>query len=122
MVVLANRCATARAAQIWQANRVSKLLITTCGQQKARSTTMSKGFSEAERQIVTALIETNAVNFEALGAVLAKNGASATLNMDGEDWFCGTMRRFIRVFRLADNITSLEDLANLSRVNREMQG
>src|SRR5581483_3953228 len=59
MVVLANRCATARAAQIWQANRVSKLLITTCGQQKARSTTMSKGFSEAERQIVTALIETN---------------------------------------------------------------
>jgi len=83
---------------------------------------MSKGFSEAERQIVTALIETNAVNFEALGAVLAKNGASATLNLDGEDWFCGTMRRFIRVFRLADNITSLEDLANLSRVNREMQG
>lgn len=82
---------------------------------------MSKGFTEAERQIVTALIETKAIDFDALGAVLAKNGANATLQLDGEDWFCGTMRRFIRVFRLSDNVLQVENLADLGAINRDIQ-
>jgi hypothetical protein len=82
---------------------------------------MSKGFSESERQIVTALIESKAVDFEALGMMLAKNGANATLNLDGEDWFCGTMRRFIRIFRLNDNILQVENLAELGAIGREIQ-
>lgn|SRR5262249_6281410 len=89
----------------------------------SRRIEMGRGFTEAERQIVTALIESQAVNFEALGAALAKYGANATLQLDGEDWFCGTMRRFIRVYRLADNVLpALETLAELRAVSRDIQG
>jgi hypothetical protein len=83
---------------------------------------MRRGFTEAERRIVTALIDTKAVNFEALGAALAQYGADATFQLDGEDWFCGTMRRFIRVYRLADSVLPLEALADLRAMNTEIQG
>jgi hypothetical protein len=76
----------------------------------------ARGFSEAERQVVTALIETKAINFEAIGQVIAKNGASATVQFDGDDVFCGTMRRFVRVFRLRDELAGLEHLADLRNV------
>ena len=83
---------------------------------------MRKGFTEAERQIVTALIETKALDFKALGDVFAKHGPSATFALDGEDVFCGTMRRFIRVFRLADNMLNVEQLADLSKISTDIQG
>jgi hypothetical protein len=83
---------------------------------------MGKRFTETERQIVTALIDSKAVNFEALGQALAEHGPTATLYLDGEDWFCGTMRRFIRIFRLPDPLPPLEGLAELQAVEREMQG
>ena len=73
----------------------------------------TKGFSEAEREVVTALIDSKAVDFEALGSMVAKHGARATLQFDGEDIFCGTMRRFVRVFRLRDELAGLEQLADL---------
>lgn len=82
---------------------------------------MSTGFSEAERQIVSTLLETKAVDFEALGAAVAKHGADATFNLDGEDVFCGTMRRFIRTFRLNDVGNPVENLAELSRLITNIQ-
>jgi hypothetical protein len=82
----------------------------------------AKGFSEAEREVVTALLETKAVNFEALGSIVAQHGARATLHFDGEDVFCGTMRRFIRVFRLRDELVVLEQLAELSEINAKVRG
>jgi len=83
---------------------------------------MGKGFSEAERQIVTALIETKAVDFQALGNALAKHGANATFELDGEDWFCGTMRGFVRVMRLTGGVTNqVEDLAKLTALGRGLQ-
>jgi len=54
--------------------------------------------SGREREIVTALIETKAVDFEAIGKVLAKFGPTMALDMDFEDGFCGTMRYFTRVY------------------------
>ncbi len=81
-----------------------------------------KGFSEAERLVVTALLETKAVSFEALGGIIAKHGATATLQLDGEDVFCGTMRRFIRIFRLRDELAGLESLAELSKIQGELRG
>jgi hypothetical protein len=56
------------------------------------------GLSGREREIVTALIETKAVDFEAIGKVLAKFGPTMALDMDYEDGFCGTMRYFTRVY------------------------
>ena len=82
----------------------------------------SKGFSEAEREIVTALLETKAVNFEALGAIVARHGDRITLHLDGEDAFCGTMRRFARVLRLRDELAGLEHLAELKELNTKMRG
>lgn len=60
---------------------------------------MSK-LNDSEREIVNTLIETNSVNFEAVGATLAKFGPSAVLNLDYEDVFCGTMRTYVHVYRL----------------------
>jgi len=52
-----------------------------------------------EREVVAALIETKAVNFEAIGAALATYGPTMALEWDYEPTFCGTMRYYIRVLR-----------------------
>ena len=54
--------------------------------------------SGREREIVTTLIETKAVDFEAIGKALAKFGPTIALDMDYEDYFCGTLRYFTRVY------------------------
>lgn len=82
---------------------------------------MGTKFTEAEHRIVTALLETKAVDFETIGKAIAEHGASATLNLDGDDAFCGTMRNFIRLYRLADNISSLEALTGLKEISAGIQ-
>jgi hypothetical protein len=57
------------------------------------------GMSGREREVVAALVETKAVDFEAIGKALATFGPTMALDMDFEDGFCGTMRTFVRVFR-----------------------
>jgi hypothetical protein len=78
--------------------------------------------TEYERQIVTRLIESKGVNFEAIGAALAKFGPSALVNLNGEDVFCGTMRRFVRMYRLRDELADCENLAELRQVGSELRG
>jgi hypothetical protein len=79
-------------------------------------------FNANEQEIVKVLIETKAVDFQAIGNALAKHGASATLTFSGEDIFCGTMRRFVRVFRIRDQVAGLEQLAELQRLSGEIKG
>lgn len=82
----------------------------------------------AEREIVDALLETKAVDFEAIGATLAKFGPQAAVRLDGEDVFCLTMRIFLRVFRPIPYRTpwlanELEDLARLREsIGGELRG
>lgn len=83
---------------------------------------MKSSFSATEQEIVKALIDTKAVNFEALGAAFAKHGAAATFALSGEDFFCGTVRRFIRVFRIVDQTASLEQIAELRNIGSEIKG
>ena len=52
-----------------------------------------------DREIVNTLLETNAVNFDAIGSALAKFGPRAAVSFEGEDIFCLTMKVFLRVFR-----------------------
>ena len=78
-------------------------------------------FSAAEQEIVKALIDTKAVDFEAIGRAFVEHGASATLNLSGEDFFCGTIRRFIRVYRLNDTVNVVEQLGELQQLRGEMQ-
>ena len=79
-------------------------------------------FNAHEQEIVKALIETKAVDFQALGNAVAKFGASAAMTQDGEDFFCGTMRRFIRFFRIRDVAGGIEQLAELQQLTREVKG
>jgi hypothetical protein len=58
------------------------------------------GLSGREREIVSSLIETKAIDFEAIGKVLAEFGPTMALDMDYEDGFCGTMRTFFHCYRL----------------------
>lgn len=71
--------------------------------------------SGLEREVVTTLIKTKAVDFEALGAALAKFGPQVALTQYGDDWFCGTMRWFVRFYRLPDPrpFARMQDLAEL---------
>ncbi len=79
--------------------------------------------SETEREIVKTLLDTAAVDFKAIGEALSRYGPSAATALDFEDVFCGTMRRFVRVFRLAGEVqVPLEELARLREVSGELHG
>lgn len=66
-----------------------------------------------EREFVQTLLDTKAVNFDAIGSAIAKFGPSIALTADGEDNFCWTMRRFIIFFRRPGPWTRLEELEAL---------
>ena len=53
--------------------------------------------------------------------MLAQFGPSAALTMDGDDVFCGTMRRYINVYRLPDPTTGLEQLSALRAASDELR-
>ena len=74
----------------------------------------------SELEIVKTLIDTKAINFEAVGQVVAQHGASAALNLTGEDAFCGVMQRFVRAYRLRDSVTELAELAELKQINQDI--
>ena len=72
-----------------------------------------------EREVIGSLIETKAVDFEALGAAIAKFGPQIAMYPDDDDWFCGTMKWFIRFYRLPDPrgpIFAMQDLSQLREV------
>jgi len=52
-----------------------------------------------EREIVETLVETKAVNFEAIGQALAKYGPTMALELDYEEGFCGTLRFYVWSYR-----------------------
>ena len=76
--------------------------------------------NEAEREILVALQEAGAVNFEAIGAAIAKFGPSAALNMDYEEDFCGTMRNYVRVLHLVGPTRPMGDLSQLRQIGGEL--
>jgi hypothetical protein len=76
--------------------------------------------SNANNDVVKALLDAKAVNFESIGAVVAKYGANAVVSLDYEDVFCGTMRRFVHLFRVPTTGTPVEDLPSLSNVSSQL--
>jgi len=54
---------------------------------------------------------------------VAKFGPSVALDGWGDDWFCGTMRLFIRVYRLPGPVGPLGDLGALrEQIGQELRG
>jgi hypothetical protein len=79
--------------------------------------------SEQDREIVQTLLDSGAVDFQAIGSAIAKFGPSIVLNGDGEDNFCWTMRLFIRIFKLPGPWTRMEELAALrGEIGPEIRG
>ena len=71
-----------------------------------------------DREIVTTLIQTKAINFEAIGHAIATMGPKSVL-MDDDGWirFCGSD---MRVFRWPRPRSGLEDLAVLAEIARNL--
>jgi hypothetical protein len=83
----------------------------------------AKRSARLDRELVAELIDSGAVNFEAIGAAVAKFGPSAALDGWGDDWFCGTMRLFIRLYRLPGPLGPLGDLGALrEEIGQELRG
>jgi hypothetical protein len=83
---------------------------------------MSAVRTATEHEIAKALIETKSVDFEKIGAVIAKHGAAAALAADGDEIWCGTMRIFVRVLRLRVTTGSVEQLGELQRLGAAVRG
>ena len=77
--------------------------------------------SEQHRQIVQKLLDTGAVNFSAVGKVIAEVGPSlAVSDYEGIE-FCGTMRFFIRVLRIDNPGIPIENLGELGASAGELR-
>lgn len=85
--------------------------------------------AEFDREVVQNLLDTGAVNFEAIGAALAKHGPRAALIREDDGWenFCLTMKIFIRVYRFPPIFSQVgskfevEELAKLREgIGREL--
>ena len=59
-----------------------------------------------DREVVKALVDTKAVDFEAIGRALAQYGPTMALNFDFEEGFCGTMRFYVWTYRRPPSVGS----------------
>jgi hypothetical protein len=75
------------------------------------------------QDIVKRLLDAKTVDFAAIGSAVGQLGP--TVSMADEPWevFCGTMRRFVRVYHINFNndLNNIEDLAKLSGVAGELR-
>lgn len=78
--------------------------------------------SNTHRQVVGKLLESKAVDFAALGKVLGEVGPSlAVADFEG-DWFCGTNRIFLHIYRVFNPGTPVDPLGELGAAAEELQG
>lgn len=75
------------------------------------------------QDIVKKVLDSKAVDFTAIGKVVAELGPSLSLADEPWEGFCGTMRRFIRVHILNPGTfgESVENLAGLRAVAGELK-
>ena len=75
------------------------------------------------KEITKRVIESKAVNFDALGQAVAELGPQLAMMDDPWENFCGTMRYFIRVFRLppiGPRIPELDRLEKLENLEKKL--
>ena len=75
------------------------------------------------QDIVKRFLDSKAVDFAAIGKAVAEIGPSSSLADEPWEVFCGTMRRFIRVYIVTPTagVTSVEDLGALRGATAELQ-
>ena len=75
----------------------------------------------SHQDIVKKVLDSKAVDFAAMGKIVAELGPSAALLDEPWDHFCGTMRRFVHIYRISTPVTPVEDLGELASGARELQ-
>ena len=78
------------------------------------------GNSDQHRQIVKQLLESKAVDFNAVGRVVAEVGPSLSLAEEPGDFFCGTNRIFFHVYRVFNPGGPVENLGELAASAQEL--
>ena len=77
---------------------------------------------DSHNPIVQSLIDTGAVDFNAIGKAVAEVGPTAgSLRASGEDWFCKFYHSFIHIYILS-KVATLADLVALREMGGELQG
>ena len=79
---------------------------------------------QLDQELRANLLETRAVDFEAIGAALSKYGPQFATISDDDGWenFCLTMKLFVWVYRRPRGPLALEDLSGLREaVNPELR-
>ena len=72
------------------------------------------GNSDQHRQIVRQLLDSKAVDFNAIGKVVAEVGPGLSLAEEPGDYFCGTNRIFIHIYRVFGPSNPVENLGELA--------
>lgn len=75
------------------------------------------------KDIAKYVLDSKVVNFDTLGKTVAKLGPELALLDDPWENFCGTMKYFIRIFRMppiGPNITELENLDQLRDLHKQL--
>lgn len=79
------------------------------------------GNSDQHRQIVRQLLESKAVDFSAIGKVVAEVGPALSLAEEPGDFFCGTNRIFIHIYRVFGPDNPVENLGELAANSAELR-
>jgi len=79
------------------------------------------GNSDQHRQIVRQLLESKAVDFNAIGKVVAEVGPALSLAEEPGDFFCGTNRIFIHIYRVFSPGNPVENLGELAANSAELR-
>jgi hypothetical protein len=75
------------------------------------------------QEIVKKLLDSKAVDFTAIGKMVAELGPGMSLADEPWENFCGTMRRFIRVYVINPGFDNpVENLGALNTAARELKG
>jgi hypothetical protein len=70
--------------------------------------------SDQHKQLVKKLLDTKAVDFAAIGKVVSELGPSLSIAEEPGDFFCGTNRIFIHIYRVFNPGVPVENLGELA--------
>jgi hypothetical protein len=77
--------------------------------------------TEHHKQMVKKLLDAKAVDFNAIGKVVAEVGPSLSLAEEPGDYFCGTNRIFVHIYRVFNPGLPVEDLNQLAAKAGELK-
>ena len=73
------------------------------------------------QEVVKRLLDTKAVDFTAIGKLVAELGPSIAMADDPWDVFCNTMRTFVHIYKINTPGRPLEELGELAATSRHSQ-